>query len=383
MSNYEKLGASASKAGLHKALVSAGAKDTHGLFAQVTDDIAQDDGYYSFLHCDGAGTKTIVAYLNFRDTQNPEAFAGLAEDALVMNLDDIFCIGLPGPLLMGNAIARNAGLISDEIIGVLIRRYQELCKYFTENGITLNSTGGETADCGDVVRTLVVDATVAGRIKKENIVNPNKITPGDIIIGLSNVCETNSGIGSNGLTLARHSLLNSSYPKEYPEVVDPNLSPDDIYRGPFRTTDTPDGLGMTVGQALLSPTCSFAPMLAKLYKDIETEIHGVIHVTGGGLTKVIRFGKQNRYIKNNLFPTPPVFSLIQEHGNVPWKEMYQVFNMGSRIEIYAPESSLNKITKIAESFNVAARQIGIVEKNKTDKNTVTVESENGKFDYSL
>lgn len=387
-SNYEKLGASASKAGLHKALEAAGFDLSDGLFASVVPDIAGDENYLSFLHCDGAGTKSIVAYLAYKESNDLKCFAGLAQDALVMNLDDIFCIGLPENLFLANAIARNANLIPDAAIGEIVANYKKLCSSLKEQNIEISLSGGETADCGDLIRTLLVDAVVGGRIKKENLINTNNIIPGDVIVGISSTGKAsyeekeNSGVASNGLTLARHSLISKQYVRDYPEILDPAVNPDYAYRGPFKLSDRPDGLGMSIGEALLSPTRTYVPILAKIYKALGKEVHGVIHQTGGGLTKVLRFGKNNRYVKNNLFEVPPLFKLIQEHGAVSWQEMYQVFNMGHRIEVYLPMDSASEVIKIANQFGLAAKQVGHVEKSK-DKNEVVVESKNGVFEYTL
>ncbi len=391
---YEKLGASATKAGLHDALKRAGVSESSGLFAQVTPDIAGDDSYSSFVHCDGAGTKSIIAYLVYRETGDLNAFAGLAQDALVMNLDDVLCLGTPERLVLANAVARNARLINNDALEVLIKSYKTLASDLRAMGVPLDLTGGETADCGDVVRTLLVDAVITGRIKKSALINNNRIVPGDIIVGLSSTGKasyektTNSGVASNGLTLARHSLLKKSYAENFPEVVDPDLEKAIIYRGPFSVSDRPEGLGMTVGEALLSPTRTYAPLLMDLYQSLPSEIHGVIHVTGGGLTKVLRFGQGNRYVKNHLFPTPPLFQLIQKHGEVPAREMYQVFNMGQRIEVYLPEKYLDQLIKIAQSFSIDAQVIGRVEKNgDQSKNSVVVSTPANEpqedFEYEL
>jgi phosphoribosylformylglycinamidine cyclo-ligase len=390
ISKYDQLGASASKAGLHKALDKAGLSEDLGLFAKVNSDIAGNPDYYSFLHADGAGTKSIIAYLIYRETGSTSAFANLAHDALAMNLDDIFCLGIPENLLLSNTIGRNAKLINDDAVSEIISSYKKLTETLSAHGIDIELSGGETADCGDVVRTLMVDAVLAGRIKKQNIIDPKNIVPGDIIVGLSNTGKAsyekteNSSVASNGLTLARHCLLSKVYKEKYPEIVDENIKGNSIaYGGPFKVTDSPAGLGMTIGEALSSPTRTFAPVLSKIYQALPGKIHGAIHTTGGGLTKVLRFGKGNVYVKNNLFPTPPLYSLIQEHGNVQWREMYQVFNMGHRLELYLDKAHLSSVIEIAKTFNIEAQQIGIVEKSTERTNKVRVESKNGTFEYSL
>jgi len=389
--SYQRLGASASKKGIHAALSSAGlAADSDGLFASVMPDLAGDNAYCSFLHCDGAGTKSIVAYLLYRVTGQTSHFAGLAQDALVMNIDDVFCIGTPESLMLSNLVGRNSRLISDDILRVLFESYRSLAEKFAALGVPFTLAGGETADCGDVVRTLMVDAVLAGRIKKSSLVRASNIKPGDVIIGLSSTGKAeyeaveNSGIGSNGLTLARHALLSSTCADKFPEVLDPHLDQEIRYRGPFSVVDRAPGLTMTVGEALASPTRSYAPVLAKIFAECGAAVHGVIHQTGGGQTKVLRFGKGNRIIKDALFPTPPLFALIQKHGAVPWREMYQVFNMGHRMEVYADPSAAGRIIDLASAFGIEAKKIGRVEKNSSaTANAVVVHAPDGVHEYTL
>ena len=390
MSSYDKLGASATKAGLHQALKKSGVSEDSTLFAQVGADLAGDPDFSCFLHCDGAGTKTLAAYMSYLETKNPDDFAGLAQDALVMNLDDVLCLGIPDSLLLANTIGRNARLIDDEVVAALIGKYRQLGETLREAGVPLEITGGETADCGDVVRTLMVDAVMTGRIKNESIIRADRIAPGDVIVGLSSSGKAsyedraNSGIGSNGLTLARHALLSSYYSENFPEVVDEGIDSSIAYQGPFRATELPEGLGMSVGEALSSPTRTYAPLLLKIYRELGREVHGAIHVTGGALTKVLRFGQPgNHYIKDNLFDPPPVFSLIQEHGKVSWKEMHQVFNMGQRMELYLGEAHAQRIIDIATEFDIDARVIGHVEKSSSTERKVLVKSRFGEFEYSL
>jgi phosphoribosylformylglycinamidine cyclo-ligase len=389
---YASLGVSSSKAGLHKALEASGVSDSSGLFASVIPDLAGDPSYYSFIHCDGAGTKSIVPYLYFKETGDRSLFAGLAQDATVMNLDDVYCIGAPESMVLANAIGRNANLIDDQVLEVLITSYRDLAQHYLDSGLPLTLSGGETADCGDVVRTLMIDATLAGRIKKDSIINANNIVPGDVIVGLSSTGTSSSesvenfGIGSNGLTLARHSLISHEYLKDFPEIVDPALNSDNIYRGPFKVSDVPSSLGVSLGQALSSPTRSYAPYLSELYKLCFSEIHGVIHCTGGGQTKVLRFGSGNLYIKDNLFNTPPLFALIKEHGGVDWQEMYRVFNMGHRMEVYLPRDSAQSAIDLAKTFGIEAQIVGRVEElgatsSEGYKNKLVLETANGTFEY--
>lgn len=386
-SAYASLGASATKAGLHKALKDAGVPEQAGLFAVINQDLAEDKDFAAFMHCDGAGTKSVVAYLVYRDSGDIKAFSGLAQDALVMNLDDIFCLGSPQKLILGNIIQRNAHKIPDAAIQVILERYLELTKMLRSHGINIEFSGGETADCGDVVRTLLVDAVLSGRLKRETIINTLKIAPGDLIVGLSNTgCSAyeqseNSSIGSNGLTLARHALLSKKYIEQFPEVVDPSLPRDTVYSGPYLTSDQPAELPMSVGAALLSPTRTYAPVLHEVYQRLGSHVHGAIHLSGGGQTKPLRFGKDVRYVKDSFFPCPPLFSLIQKYGKVSWEEMYQVFNMGHRLELYVSESHAQAVMDTAASFHIEARVVGHVEAATQSGNEVVLKTPHGEFSY--
>ncbi|MCB0325508.1 MAG: hypothetical protein KDD69_18125 [Bdellovibrionales bacterium] len=388
-SKYEALGASATKSGLHRVLDQAGVTDSLGLFAKVTPDFAGNPEYYSVVHCDGAGTKAIVPYLFYKETGSRALFANLAQDALVMNLDDIYCIGAPESLVLANALARNARLIDDEMLAELIASYRSLVQQFQQLGVPIVMSGGETADCGDLVRTLLVDAVVAGRIAKARIIDANRIAAGDRIVGLSSTgrasyeSSANSGIGSNGLTLARHALLSNTYATAYPEVVDPGVDPTLAYSGSYRVSDTPALLSCTVGEALASPTRSYAPILARIYDRLGNKVHAAIHLTGGGQTKMLRFGTGLRFVKDELFPIPPLFQLIQESGNVGWREMFQVFNMGHRMELYLEEEHCAVALETAAEFGVEAKVIGHVEAQAEATNSLHLVSSVGTFDYSL
>lgn len=372
MSQYQKLGTSADKAELHSALKSAGLSESSKYFAQLLPDFAGDDNYASFVHSDGAGTKSLVAYLVYRETGDATVFRGIAQDALVMNLDDLFAVGPCESLVLSNAIARNANLVKEDALTEIFKGYKDCVNSLRKHGISISLGGGETADVGDVVRTLLVDATLCGRIKKSALIDTSRIVPGDAIIGLASfgICSydmsNNSGIGSNGLTLARHAMLSSSYQVKYPEITALE-NPDRVKSsGKYKIEESPDGLGMTIAQALLSPTRSYAPVLNKLYKEIPKDIHGVIHNTGGGLSKVIRFGKNNRYVKNNLFSTPALFNLIQSGTDISAEEMCRVFNLGQRMEIYTPANQVSAVIQIAQSLGVEAKQIGTVERSSTE-----------------
>ena len=389
---YSALGASATKDGLHDLLSSSGLLKENRLFAPVLPDLSGDSEFASIIHCDGAGTKSITPYLYFKDTGKRDLFAGLAQDAIVMNLDDIYCIGSPESLILANTIGRNARLIDDESLGVLINSYKALCEELAQLGVPIAMSGGETADCGDVVRTLMVDAVICGRIAKRNLIYADQIKAGDAIVGFESCgqasyeSQVNSGIGSNGLTLARHSLLSSYYRETYPECCDPDLNPEHAYRGPFKTTDTEDTLGMNIGEALSSPTRTYAPVLAELYKSLGGVIHGVIHLTGGAHTKALRFGRGCRIIKDTMLPVPPIFGLIQEHGKVSWEEMYKVFNMGQRLEIYLPAEHVQEVVSLSKKFGISAQQVGHVETHPNGPdaaNSALLKTEYGEFNYDL
>ena len=383
MSQYQTLGTSADKAELHAALKSAGLSESSKYFAPLLPDFAGDPSYASFVHSDGAGTKSLVAYLVYRETGDATVFRGIAQDALVMNLDDLFAVGPCESLVLSNAIARNAHLVKEDALTEIFKGYKECVESLQKYGIKIALGGGETADVGDVVRTLLVDATLCGRIKKSSLIDTSRIVPGDAIIGFASfgICAydkfNNSGIGSNGLTLARHAMLSSSYQTKYPEITALE-NPDRIESsGKYKIQDSPDGLGMKISEALLSPTRSYAPVLNKLYHEIPNDIHGVIHNTGGGLSKVIRFGKNNRYVKSDLFSTPALFNLIQSGANVSAREMVQVFNLGQRMEVYTPNYMVNKVLQTAQSLGVEAKQIGTVEKSSQDGFNEVVVDYNG------
>lgn len=389
---YQNLGASATKDGLHAVLDSSGLADASGLFAPVLPDAAGDPKFRSFLHCDGAGTKSIAAYLHFKETADRGIFAGLAQDALVMNLDDVYCIGRPQSLQLANLLARNAKLIDDKVIGVIIARYKELCETLASFGIPLSMGGGETADCGDVVRTLLVDAVLSGRIAADELIRAEAIRPGDVIVGFSSTgrasyeSSSNSGIGSNGLTLARHCLLSKQYAERFPECLDPAVDRSIAYQGPYRTTDTEPGLEMSIGEALASPTRTYAPVLHTLYGELPGRIHGVIHLTGGAHTKVLRFGRGKLFEKDNLFPVPKLFSLIREHGKIDAEEMYRVFNMGQRMEVYVEETDAERVIAAAAAQNIDAEVIGRVCEHPDgpqSENEVRITGELGEFRYRL
>lgn len=388
---YSLLGASASKQGLHQALEACGLPGTSGHFCQLLPDFAGDTDFNSFVHCDGAGTKSIIAYIIYKETGDISAFSGLSQDATVMNLDDVFCIGTPDNMALANFINRNARLINDEILNQILLGYQNIISLMSNYGVNILAAGGETADTGDTVRTLLIDAVLSGRIRKANVIKAEEIQAGDIILGFSSLGQLsyedkpNSGIGSNGLTLARHALLDANYLSNYPEIVDQsNLSGNKI-RGRFKIQEQSEELGMSIGEALSSPTRTYAPVLKEVYKNLHQHIHAAIHLTGGAHTKVLRFGKGLHFVKDQPFAFPPLFSLIQQEANVAWKEMYQVFNMGNRFELYLPEKYVKQVEQIAKNYNLDTKVIGYVEKNPTSdkQNQLTICLKDGDLKYTL
>ncbi len=382
---YESLGASANKEALHRVLEKAGLESSSGYFCNLVPDLAGSDDYFSFVHCDGAGTKSIVAYLLHKATGNAEVYAGLAQDALVMNLDDVYCVGVPEVIVLSNIVNRNKERFSDDALGVLIRSYALLCDSYQKLGIPISLGGGETADCGDLVNTVVLDAVVAGRLRKTRAVDTKRIQVGDIIVGLSSTGTAsyesveNSGIGSNGFTLARHALLSAESVRAYPEIGGDRS---ERWTGPYSVTDQLPGTKFSVGEALLSPTRTYAPILSTALNELGSDVHGIIHCSGGGQTKVLRFGENKRYVKDSLFTAPPLFQAIQSAGKVSWREMYQVFNMGHRMELYVPESKAARVIEISKSFNVDAKAVGHVEDGRSG-NEVIIRSPNGEFSYRL
>jgi phosphoribosylformylglycinamidine cyclo-ligase len=324
----------------------------------------------------------------FKETNDISVFKGIVRDAIVMNIDDMLCVGATGNFLISNNIGRNSRLISGEIINTIIKEYYNYSKKLTEYGLNTMVCGGETADVGDIVKTLLVDASVFSSMKRKDVINASNIKEGDIIIGFASDGKAsyeddfNSGIGSNGLTLARHGLLSHVYYEKYPECYDHNLNEQFIFFGNYRLTDSIKGLSLNVGKALLSPTRTYSPMLLHILNQHRKEVHGIIHNTGGGQTKILNYGKGIKYLKNNLFKLPKIFEMIQKSSETHWKEMYQVFNMGHRMELYCDESIAKDIIGIAKTFNIESKIIGQCEKVPSKKkNLLEIKSEFGSFDY--
>lgn len=378
--------------------VSAGKEDVHnaiknvdkGLFPQafckiVPDYLTGDKNYCVVMHADGAGTKSSLAYMYWKETGDISVWKGIAQDALIMNIDDLLCVGATDNILLSSTIGRNKNLVPGDVISAIINGTEELLETLRKQGIGIFSTGGETADVGDLVRTIIVDSTVVCRMKREDVVSNHTIQAGDVIVGLSSSgqasyeTEYNGGMGSNGLTSARHDVFSKILAEKYPESFDPSVPSDLVYSGTKKLTDTVDGSPIDAGKLVLSPTRTYAPVIKKILDAHRNEIHGMVHCSGGAQTKVLHFVNDVHIIKDNLFPVPPLFKLIQAESNTDWKEMYKVFNMGHRMEIYVPQALASSIIEISKSFNIDAQIVGRVEASDTKKLTIT--SEFGVFNY--
>ena len=339
------------------------------------------------MHADGAGTKSSLAYVYWRETGDLSVWKGIAQDAVIMNVDDLLCVGADDNILLSSTNGRNKNLIPGEVISAIINGTNELCEELSSLGVRIYPTGGETADVGDLVRTIIVDSTVTCRMKRSDVIDNANIRAGDVIVGLSSYGqatyekEYNSGIGSNGLTSARHDVFSNYLAQKYPESYDPGMPSSLVYAGKLKLTDESVIPGINVGKLLLSPTRTYSPIISLVFKELRNNIHGMVHCTGGGQTKILHFLDEGlRVVKNNLFPIPPLFSLIQQQSETDWEEMYKVFNMGHRMEIYLPEADAQRIIEISRSFNVDAQIVGYVE--KSEKKELIIESEFGKFMYS-
>ncbi len=384
---YEQRGVSADKAEVHEAIQHLDKGIFPMAFCKVIPDVAGgDEQFCNIMHADTAGTKTSLAYLYWKETGDLSVWKGIAQDALVMNLDDMACVGCTDDVLISSTIGRNKNLIPGEVIATLINGASEFVEKMRDFGINLHLTGGETADVGDIVRTIDVGYTTFARLKRSEVL-VNNIQAGDVIVGLASYGkatyenEYNSGMGSNGLTSARHDILNKTYAQRFPDSFDPNTPESVVYTGSKNLTDIIEinGQQLTIGKLMLSPTRTYLPVLKRIFSEYRSHIHGLIHNTGGGQTKVARFIENRRVVKNNLFALPPLFKMIQSESKASWKEMYQVFNMGHRLEIYLPEKYASSIIDIARSFCIDAQVIGYVEFNET--NQIVLKTENGNFTY--
>jgi len=385
---YSQLGVSSKKEDVHKAIQSIDKGLFPGAFCKILHDVGGRDDYCSIFHSDGAGTKASLAYMYYKETDKISVFRGIVRDAIVMNIDDMLCVGATGNFFISNNIGRNRRFISGEVISTIIKEYFTYSEKLSEFGLNVVMCGGETADVGDIVKTILIDASVFTSMKREDIINAENIKAGDVIVGLASdgqasyEDEFNSGIGSNGLTLARHGVLSHTYYMKFPECYDQNLDEQFIFFGNYQLTDKIKGLSLTVGEALLSPTRTYAPLLLDVLKKYREEIHGIIHNTGGGQTKILNFGKGITYLKNNLFKIPKIFEIIKKSSETLWKEMYQVFNMGHRMEICCDESIAKEIINIAKKYNLESKIVGQCEKSSyKNKNQIEIKSEFGSFNY--
>ena len=385
-SKYNKRGVSSSKEDVHAAIKNADKGLYPKAFCKIVPDfLCGDKDFCNIMHSDGAGTKSSLAYVYWKETKDLSVWKGIAQDAIVMNVDDLLCVGAYDNILFSSTIGRNKNHIPGEIISAVINGTEEVLEEFRNLGIGIWSTGGETADMGDLVRTIVIDSTVVTRMKRSDVISNQTIGDGDVIIGLSSSGKTsyektyNSGMGSNGLTSARHDLFAPYLASKYPESLDTTLPYDLIYSGKYRLTDPIDGLNTDAGKLVLSPTRTYAPVVKKIIETMRSELHGLVHCSGGGQTKVMHFVENVHIVKNNLFPLPPLFRMIHEQSGTAWEEMYKVFNMGHRFEIYTNQKNASEIISIAAGFNLEARIVGYCEASEGKK--LTLNSEFGTFEY--
>ena len=386
--SYLSRGVSPTKDDVKKAVSGQSGGVFPGAFCKLVEDIAGDPDYALAVHADGAGTKSSAAYLQYRETGDVSWFSSLAQDSLVMNTDDMACVGVISGMSLSNTIGRNAHRVDGACIAAVINGYNAVISKLHDLGVDINMTGGETADVGDLVRTLIVDSTIVARVKRSDVINAAGIKPGHVIVGLSSSGKAtyedreNSGISSNGLTAARHMLLSKYYLEKYPESVSETIPADKVYCGKFRLEDALPGSDMTVGEAILSPTRTYLPVVARILAGHRSSISGIIHCTGGGQAKCRDFGKNLRYVKDNLFSFPPIFQAIFESGEIPMKEMYQVFNCGHRMEFYCDASAAQALIDIAAEFGIEAKVIGHVEAlPEGSSNEVVIQNNGQKFTY--
>lgn len=385
-SRYSARGVSASKEDVHEAIKNVDKGLFPKAFCKIVPDILGGDAdWCNIMHADGAGTKSSLAYMYWKETGDISVWKGIAQDALIMNVDDLLCVGATDNILVSSTIGRNKNNIPGEVIAAIINGTEELLATLRDMGISIYSTGGETADVGDLVRTIIVDSTVTCRMKREDVVSADRIKAGDVIVGLSSSgqatyeAEYNGGMGSNGLTSARHDVFANYLAEKYPESFDPEVPAELVYSGKKKLTDAIDGLDIDAGKLVLSPTRTYAPVIKKVLDRFRGQISGMIHCSGGAQTKVLHFVDNVHVIKDNMFPVPPLFKLIQEQSGTDWKEMYKVFNMGHRYEIYCGADVAEQIIQISKSFNIDAQIIGKVEPFEGKK--LTISSEKGTFEY--
>ena len=385
---YAQRGVSAGKEDVHNAIKNV----DKGLFPKafckiVPDALTGDDDYCLVMHADGAGTKSALAYMYWKETGDISVWKGIAQDALIMNIDDLLCVGATDHIMLSSTIGRNKNVIPGEVISAIINGSEELLAELKSYGVTIHSTGGETADVGDLVRTIIVDSTVTARMKRSDVIDNANIRPGDVIVGLSSYGqatyekEYNGGMGSNGLTSARHDVFDKYLAQKYPESFDAAVPEDLVYSGSKKLTDEVTGSPINAGKLVLSPTRTYAPIIKDILSKYNSDsIHGMVHCSGGAQTKILHFVEDLHIIKDHLFEIPPLFKLIQEESSTDWKEMYQVFNMGHRMEIYCPQEIAQDLIKISTSYNVDAQIVGRVEASEGGKR-LTINSEKGTFTY--
>ena len=383
---YMMRGVSAAKEDVHAAIRNI----DKGLYPQafckiIPDILGGDADYCNIMHADGAGTKSSLAYMYWKETGDLSVWKGIAQDALIMNTDDLLCVGAVDNILVSSTIGRNKMLIPGEVISAIINGTDELMAEMREMGVGIYGTGGETADVGDLVRTIIVDSTVTCRMKRSDVIDNANIRPGDVIVGLSSTGQAtyekkyNGGMGSNGLTSARHDVFSKYLAEKYPESYDHAVPSELVYSGSKRLDDKIEGCPLTAGEMVLSPTRTYAPVIKKMLDEMRSEIHGMVHCTGGAQTKVLHFVSDNcRVVKDNMFPIPPLFKTIQEESRTDWSEMYKVFNMGHRMEIYVSSEQAERVIAISKSFNIDAQVIGHIEEGKK---SLTIKSEYGEFNY--
>ena len=383
---YMMRGVSAAKEDVHNAIKNI----DKGIFPQafckiIPDILCGDPEYCNIMHADGAGTKSSLAYMYWKETGDINVWKGIAQDALIMNTDDLLCVGAVDNILVSSTIGRNKMLIPGEVISAIINGTDELMADMRNMGIGIYGTGGETADVGDLVRTIIVDSTVTCRMKRSDVINNANIHPGDVIVGLSSCGqatyekEYNGGMGSNGLTSARHDVFSKYLAEKYPESFDHAVPDELVYSGSYKLTDEVEGVPVSAGKLVLSPTRTYAPVVRRILDEMRADIHGMVHCTGGAQTKVLHFVNNNcRVVKDNMFPVPPLFKAIQKESGTDWKEMYKVFNMGHRLEVYLSPEKAEKVIEISKAFNIDAQIIGHIEEGNK---SLTIKSEYGSFEY--
>ncbi len=384
---YDQRGVSASKEDVHNAIKNIDKGLFPNAFCKIVPDyLGNDLEYCNIMHADGAGTKSSLAYVYWCETGDISVWKGIAQDALIMNIDDLLCVGATDNILLSSTIGRNKKLIPGEVIAAIINGTNELCEELAELGVHVYPTGGETADVGDLVRTIIVDSTVTCRMKRADVIDNANIAAGDVIVGLSSSGiasyekEYNGGMGSNGLTSARHDVFANYLAQKYPESYDASIPSDLIYSGTMRLTQSIENLNIDAGKLVLSPTRTYAPIISLILNELRDKIHGMVHCSGGAQTKILHFlGDGLKVLKDNLFPVPPLFDLIHSQSGTDWKEMYKVFNMGHRMEIYLPEQYARRVIEISKSFNVDAQIVGHVEKSNSRE--LLIKSELGEFTY--